>query len=359
MRHPLATLTHRGRRSGEADGCRRAQRPGPACPQRLELVVPPRGADRPLPLHLALLPPVPGVRGLHGRLHGLGLAARLAHLRHRARRRDVRRAGQLRPADGGRAVLALGRQHDLDPPDGHDPADVPRAGARRAPQRPSAAWAAPLPQRAADPQHHLRGGDHDRLPVAVRSPLRPHQRGPGPARLRDGELDGEPAGLASGHRDDGQLAVDRLQHADLPGGDAVDPQGSHRGCAGRRGGTRHALVEDHRPPAAPDDPVRRRAVGHRQLPAVRAAAAVRSRGGLDGGNDQQFLTILLYLYNVAFRNFQFGYASAIAWALVVLTAVAALVVYAGVGLLNWRDNRADLVARRARRRAVADTEVGA
>ena len=81
--------------------------------------------------------------------------------------------------------------------------------------------------------------------------------------------------------------------------------------------------------------------------------------GSMGGNDQQFLTILLYLYNVAFRNFQFGYASAIAWALVVLTAVAALVVYAGVGLLNWRDNRADLVARRARRRAVADTEVGA
>ena len=78
-----------------------------------------------------------------------------------------------------------------------------------------------------------------------------------------------------------------------------------------------------------------------------------------GGNDQQFLTILLYLYNMAFRQFQFGYASAIAWMLVLITAVAALIVYAGVGYLNRRENRAELAATRTRQRASADQEVGA
>ncbi len=78
-----------------------------------------------------------------------------------------------------------------------------------------------------------------------------------------------------------------------------------------------------------------------------------------GGNDQQFLTILLYLYNMAFRQFQFGYASAIAWMLVLITAVAALIVYAGVGILNRRENRAALGAKATRRRASAGQEVGA
>lgn len=81
-------------------------------------------------------------------------------------------------------------------------------------------------------------------------------------------------------------------------------------------------------------------------------------GGM-GGNDQQFLTILLYLYNMGFRQFQFGYASAIAWMLVVLTAIAALAVYAGVGILNRRENRAARAVARSRRRAATRKEVGA
>ncbi len=81
--------------------------------------------------------------------------------------------------------------------------------------------------------------------------------------------------------------------------------------------------------------------------------------GSMGGNDQQFLTILLYLYNMAFRQFQFGYASAIAWMLVLLTAVAALMVYAGVGYLNRRENRSALEVERMRERANARQEAGA
>jgi cellobiose transport system permease protein len=78
-----------------------------------------------------------------------------------------------------------------------------------------------------------------------------------------------------------------------------------------------------------------------------------------GGNNQQFLTILLYLYNMAFRQFQFGYASAIAWMLVLITAAASLVVYAAVGLLNRRENRAALAVERERRRGAAQQEVAA
>jgi hypothetical protein len=62
---------------------------------------------------------------------------------------------------------------------------------------------------------------------------------------------------------------------------------------------------------------------------------------------------------MAFRQFQFGYASAIAWMLVLITAAAALVVYAGVGILNRRENRAALAVARTRRRADANKEVGA
>jgi cellobiose transport system permease protein len=67
-----------------------------------------------------------------------------------------------------------------------------------------------------------------------------------------------------------------------------------------------------------------------------------------GGNNQQYLTILLYLYNRGFSDFQFGYASAIAWALVFITAVAALAVFGGVGLLNRRDNRHEIRERKER-----------
>lgn len=44
-----------------------------------------------------------------------------------------------------------------------------------------------------------------------------------------------------------------------------------------------------------------------------------------GGSDNQYLTVTLYLYTQAFRQFRFGYASAIAWALFLLIALTALV----------------------------------
>lgn len=45
----------------------------------------------------------------------------------------------------------------------------------------------------------------------------------------------------------------------------------------------------------------------------------------EGGPNDATLTPVLYLYKVGFRQFDFGYASAIAWLLVVLTAIIAIV----------------------------------
>ncbi|BDZ54721.1 carbohydrate ABC transporter permease [Agromyces marinus] len=45
----------------------------------------------------------------------------------------------------------------------------------------------------------------------------------------------------------------------------------------------------------------------------------------EGGPNDATLTPVLYLYKVGFRQFDFGYASAIAWLLVVLTAVIAFI----------------------------------
>lgn len=46
--------------------------------------------------------------------------------------------------------------------------------------------------------------------------------------------------------------------------------------------------------------------------------------GVSGGNNGQFLTTTLYLYGQAFREYSFGYASAIAWTLFVVIVVASL-----------------------------------
>jgi lactose/L-arabinose transport system permease protein len=45
----------------------------------------------------------------------------------------------------------------------------------------------------------------------------------------------------------------------------------------------------------------------------------------EGGPNDATLTPVLYLYKVGFRQFDFGYASAIAWLLVVLTAIIAVI----------------------------------
>ncbi len=49
-----------------------------------------------------------------------------------------------------------------------------------------------------------------------------------------------------------------------------------------------------------------------------------TQGNTTGGSGRQFQTLALYLYEEGFRSFDFGYASAIAWLLVLVTAVAAL-----------------------------------
>ncbi|HCT80431.1 MAG TPA: ABC transporter permease [Micromonosporaceae bacterium] len=46
-------------------------------------------------------------------------------------------------------------------------------------------------------------------------------------------------------------------------------------------------------------------------------------GGLTGGSDRQFQTLSLYLYETGFGHFDFGYASATAWLMFLIIAVAA------------------------------------
>jgi cellobiose transport system permease protein len=50
-------------------------------------------------------------------------------------------------------------------------------------------------------------------------------------------------------------------------------------------------------------------------------------GNLTGGSDRQFQTIALYLYEVGFGRFDFGYASAAAWVMFVIILLAAIVNY--------------------------------
>jgi cellobiose transport system permease protein len=50
-------------------------------------------------------------------------------------------------------------------------------------------------------------------------------------------------------------------------------------------------------------------------------------GSVTGGSDRQFQTLSLYLYEVGFTRWEFGYASAAAWIMFALIVVAALVNY--------------------------------
>jgi cellobiose transport system permease protein len=79
-------------------------------------------------------------------------------------------------------------------------------------------------------------------------------------------------------------------------------------------------------------------------------------GSTSGGNDNQYLTILLYLYGQAFQQpFRFGYSAAIAWTLVLMSAFAAALVFGINALLDRRDDRAERAHRKAlaRRKEVA------
>ena len=49
--------------------------------------------------------------------------------------------------------------------------------------------------------------------------------------------------------------------------------------------------------------------------------------GTEGGSGRQFQTMTLFLYEQGFRRFNFGYASAVAWLLMGLIALFALINY--------------------------------
>jgi cellobiose transport system permease protein len=139
----------------------------------------------------------------------------------------LRRRRQLRPAARRPAVLEGDDQHLLDPVDVHRPADDPGADPRRDPQRPPAARV-----------HLFRSGllvPNITSVVAIAIVFQslfarqngPDQRAHPAVRLRADQLARRPADLPPRHRLDGQLAVHRLQHADLPRGDAGDPAGDY------------------------------------------------------------------------------------------------------------------------------------
>ena len=46
-----------------------------------------------------------------------------------------------------------------------------------------------------------------------------------------------------------------------------------------------------------------------------------------GGSDRQFQTLSLYLYEVAFSRFDFGYASTVAWAMFGIIVIVAAINY--------------------------------
>jgi cellobiose transport system permease protein len=74
-------------------------------------------------------------------------------------------------------------------------------------------------------------------------------------------------------------------------------------------------------------------------------------GSTSGGNDNQYLTILLYLYGQAFQQpFRFGYSAAIAWTLVLMSAMAAALVFGVNALLDGREDRAERRFMRAKAR---------
>jgi cellobiose transport system permease protein len=59
-------------------------------------------------------------------------------------------------------------------------------------------------------------------------------------------------------------------------------------------------------------------------------------GAISGGSDRQFQTLSLYLYEVGFNRWEFGYASAAAWVMFALIVVAACVNYLLISRLRRR-----------------------
>jgi multiple sugar transport system permease protein len=62
-------------------------------------------------------------------------------------------------------------------------------------------------------------------------------------------------------------------------------------------------------------------------------------GGSDGNPDQALLTMVLYLYDVAFRQFEFGYAAAVGIVLFVIIFAATLIQRRFFGEVSWAGAR--------------------
>jgi multiple sugar transport system permease protein len=58
-------------------------------------------------------------------------------------------------------------------------------------------------------------------------------------------------------------------------------------------------------------------------------------GGSDGNPDRALLTMVLYLYNVAFRQFEFGYAAAVGIVLFAIIFVVTLIQRRFFGQVGW------------------------
>ncbi len=139
------------------------------------------------------------------------------------------------------------------------------------------------------------------------------------------------------HRVDGQLALDRLQRADLPG--------RHAGRAARA--LRVGLPRRRRPGAA---------VPLHHLPMIRPTLLfviiTSTIGGLQifaeprlfdtqglGGSDRQYQTLTMYLWELGWRVRDLGMASAVAWLLfliIIVFALVNLVISRRVGALGGR-----------------------
>jgi cellobiose transport system permease protein len=60
---------------------------------------------------------------------------------------------------------------------------------------------------------------------------------------------------------------------------------------------------------------------------VLAEPLIFGGGSVSGGSDRQFQTLSLYLYEVGFTRWEFGYASTAAWAMFVIILIAAVINY--------------------------------
>ena len=101
--------------------------------------------------------------------------------------------------------------------------------------------------------------------------------------------------------DDGDLALDRLQRADLPGRDAGDPAS----CTRRPRSTARAVAAvppRHDPDAPPDDHLHGHHLDDRRDPAVHRAVPVPAAqaAAAPAASDRQYQTVAMYLYEKAF-----------------------------------------------------------